>query len=103
MTRKLKAALIAGAGLAAIAGGGAGIALATGGDDGSDKPITGSALNKASRVALDHTGGGRVTATELGDEEGYYEVEVKRSDGSQVDVHLDRNFKVLDANADEEG
>jgi hypothetical protein len=103
MNRKLKGTLIAAAGLAALAGGGAGIALATGGDDGSDKPITGSALDRASRAALSHTGGGRVTGTEVGDEEGYYEVEVKRGDGSQVDVHLDRGFRVLDAKADEDG
>ena len=40
-----------------------------------------------------------MTATEVRDEEGYYEVEVTK-DGSEVDVHLDRNFKVLDQSAD---
>jgi uncharacterized membrane protein YkoI len=103
MTRRLKTALIAAAGLAAIGAGGAGIAVATGGDDGRDKPIGDSALDRASRVALDRTGGGRVSGTEVGDEEGYYEVEVTRGDGSKVDVHLDRDFKVLDAKPDEEG
>ncbi len=34
------------------------------------------------------------------DEEGYYEVEVKKTDGSQVDVHLDRNFNLVDSSAD---
>jgi len=58
--------------------------------------IAGSALEKAKSVALQETGRGQVTATEVRDEEGYYEVEVTRSDGSQVDVHLDRNFDVLD-------
>jgi hypothetical protein len=33
--------------------------------------------------------------TEAGDEEGAYEVEVTRADGSQVDVHLDKGFDVL--------
>jgi hypothetical protein len=37
---------------------------------------------------------------EFRDEEGYYEVEVIRDDGSQVDVHLDKNYNVLDAQAD---
>ena len=42
-----------------------------------------------------HTGGGKVTETEVGDEESAYEVEVTRDDGSQVDVQLDRDFKVV--------
>ena len=103
MTGKLKTGLIATGVAAALAAGGASIAVATGGDDdGTDKPITGGALDRAKRVALDHTGGGRVSATEVGDEEGYYEVEVMRDDGSQVDVHLDRNFEVLAEHSDGE-
>ena len=51
-------------------------------------------------VALEEIGGGKVTGTEAGDEEGAYEVEVTSADGSQVDVHLDKSFKVLDAKAD---
>jgi uncharacterized membrane protein YkoI len=73
------------------------------GDDGSGKPITGAALDRASSVALHHAGGGRVSDTEFQDEEGYYEVEVTRSDGSQIDVHLDRNFNVLDSSSDGSG
>jgi uncharacterized membrane protein YkoI len=102
--KKLKHGLIAGASIAALAAGGAAIAGATGGgDDGNGTPITGSALDRAKAVALDQTGGGQVTATELRDEEGYYEVEVRQNDGSQVDVHLDRDFKVLDASGDGNG
>jgi uncharacterized membrane protein YkoI len=101
MKNKLKGALIAGAAIAALAAGGAAIAGATGGsDDGSGTPITGSALDRAKAAALEQTGGGQVTATEARDEEGYYEVEVKKDDGSQVDVHLDRNFNLLDASGD---
>jgi hypothetical protein len=44
-----------------------------------------------------------VTGSEVGDEEGAYEVEVTRDDGSQVDVHLDKNFNVLGTPADNEG
>ena len=80
---------------------GAGVAYATG-DDSSSQP-TGSNIEKAKSIALDHTNGGRVTGTEVGDEEGYYEVEVLREDGSQVDVHLDRDFNVLSTPADHEG
>lgn len=79
----------------------AGVAYANG-DDSSEKQATGPGIEKAKSVALDHTNGGRVSATEVGDEEGYYEVEVIRDDGSQVDVHLDRDFNVLGAQADRE-
>jgi hypothetical protein len=102
MTNKAKRILLAAAAIAALALGGAAIAGATGGGD-DEKPIAGDDLQRASRVALDRTGGGQVTATELGDEEGYYEVEVRRDDGSTVDVHLDRNFNVIDASPDGEG
>jgi hypothetical protein len=43
-----------------------------------------------------------VTATEGDDEEGAYEVEVTRADGSQVDVHLDKSLHVLDQSSDGE-
>jgi uncharacterized membrane protein YkoI len=69
-------------------------------DEATEKPITGSSLEQASQVALTHVGGGEVTDTEVGDEEGFYEVEVTRADGSQVDVHLDRGFDVLGAEGD---
>ena len=98
MKDKAKGVLIAIAAVAALAVGGTAIAGATGGgdDDGTDKAITGQALDRAKAVALDHTGGGKVTGTEAGDEEGAYEVEVTRADGSQVDVHLDKGFNVID-------
>ena len=105
MNDKLKRMLLAVAAVAALGLGGAAIAGATGGgdDDATEKPISGSALDRAKAAALDHTGGGRVTATEVGDEEGYYEVEVTRADGSQTDVHLDRSFHVLGSAADGDG
>ncbi|MEX2247851.1 MAG: hypothetical protein WEC75_14340 [Dehalococcoidia bacterium] len=86
--------------LAAI-GSAAGIAAATGGDD-NESPITGTALEKASAAALAHTGEGSVTETEVGDEDGYYEVEVTLGDGSQVDVHLDAGFNVISSQADDD-
>ena len=69
-------------------------------DEATEKPITGSALERAGQAALAHMGGGEVTETKVGDEEGYYEVEVTRADGSQVDVHLDRDFEVLGTEGD---
>ena len=100
MNRKTR--WIVGAGLAvALVAGATGMAVAAGGDD-HETPITGGALGKASAAALVHTGGGRVTGTEVGDEEGYYEVEVTLPEGSQVDVHLDRAFNVLTTAADQD-
>ena len=80
---------------------GAGVAYATGGET-SEQQATGPGIEKAKSVALEHTNGGRVTGTEIGDEEGYYEVEVTLDDGSQVDVHLDRDLNVLSTPADNE-
>lgn len=100
---KYKRAIPAIAAVAALAGGGAAVAAATGGDDdATERPITGAALDRAGAAALAHTGGGRVTETEAGDEEGAYEVEVTRADGSQVDVHLDAQFDVLGTEGDRE-
>jgi hypothetical protein len=102
MKDKRKGVLIAIAAVAALAVGGATIAGAAGGrdDDATDKAITGRALERATAVALDHTGGGRVTETEAGDVVGDYEVEVTRAAGSQVDVHLDEGFNVINEQSD---
>ena len=80
---------------------GASVAYATGGES-SEQQATGPGIEKAKSVALDHTNGGQVSGTEIGDEEGYYEEEVTLDDGSQVDVHLDRDFDVLSTPADHE-
>jgi uncharacterized membrane protein YkoI len=90
--------LIAIAAVATLAAGGASVAD----DDATDRPISGPALERASAAAIAHTGGGKVSETEVGDEEGAYEVEVTRADGTQVDVHLDAGFKVLSSAADRE-
>jgi uncharacterized membrane protein YkoI len=86
--------IAAGTAVVAAAAVGTGVAVASGGDD-NEAPITGTDLDRASAAALESTGGGRVTETEVGDEESYYEVEVTLDDGSQVDVQLDRGFNVV--------
>jgi uncharacterized membrane protein YkoI len=96
--RRILAVVVVILAAAAIA---AGIAVGAGARD-DEKPIEGPALARASEAALAHTGGGRVTETEVGDEEGFYEVEVTLPDGSQVDVHLDRDFSVLGDESDDE-
>ena len=100
MTKRTKMA-VAGAAALALAAGGVGVAVATGGDD-SEPPIRGAALDKAGAAATKHAGGGRVSDTEVGDEESHYEVEIERPDGSQVDVQLDRDLKVVGHEGDSE-
>jgi uncharacterized membrane protein YkoI len=78
-----------------------GIAIAAGGDD--EQPLTGSTYDRATAAALRHTGGGTVTETETGDGGAAYEVEVRLSDGRQVEVQLDENFRVLGREADDDG
>ena len=98
MTHALKQSILP---LAAVV---LGVAVFAGGgdDDATETPITGTDLQKAIAAALAHTAGGRVTGTEVGDEEGYYEFEVRSDDGSQSDVHLDRDFNFLTTSADDE-
>jgi uncharacterized membrane protein YkoI len=110
MDARFKKGILAAAAVAALGVGGTAIAGGAGDDDGTGKQddgngtaVTGSALDRASRIALDRVGGGHVTGSELQDEEGYYEIEVTRDDGSQVDVHLDSHFNVLNAEGDGAG
>ena len=109
MRRTRIRALVAGAIVVGAGLGGFGVAAATsdGGPDrredqqeGPDQPIPAEDLDRASAAALARTGGGRVTGTEVGDEESYYEVEVTLKDGSQVDVQLDETFHVVAVEGD---
>jgi hypothetical protein len=97
--------VVATAAVVALGGIGAGAAVAAGagGDDAGDTPMSGPALEQATAAALAHTGGGRVTGTEVGDEQSYYEVEVTLAGGDQVDVQLDKNFKVVSSEGDNDG
>ena len=84
---------------AALATGG-GIAWATSGGD--EQPLTGTALERASAAALEHTGGGTVTEAETGDDGAAYGVEVRLRDGSQVEVELDASFNVIGQSSDDD-
>ncbi|MDH3189919.1 MAG: hypothetical protein OEM39_04665 [Acidimicrobiia bacterium] len=68
-----------------------------------DVPITGPNLDKATSAALDYLGEGRVTGTEIEDEESYYEVEVTLDNGRQVDVQLDEQFNIVGSEQDGTG
>lgn len=101
MRRKTRIALAASVITVTVGAVGAAVVNAAGGDDGGT-PITGTDLERASAAALAQTGQGRVTGTEVGDEDSYYEVEMTLDDGSQVDVQLDSAFVVVKTMADSE-
>jgi uncharacterized membrane protein YkoI len=94
-----RARWIAAAGLAvAIAGG---VAAASAAGD-SDQELTGPTRDRAVAAALDATGGGTVLETEVGDDNAAYGVEVRLPDGRQVEVNLDKNFKVIGQEPDDD-
>ena len=60
----------------------------------AEKPVTGDAATQAQTAAVNSVGGGtagEVTTDFTGDG---YEVTVTKTDGSQVEVHLDSSFNV---------
>ncbi|MGH8912771.1 MAG: hypothetical protein ACRDVD_09670 [Acidimicrobiia bacterium] len=71
--------------------------------EGPDVAISGADLDRATAAALAYLGEGRVTGTEVGDEESYYEVEVTLDGGRQVDVQLDKSFNVVGSEGDRDG
>jgi hypothetical protein len=93
LTPKRIAVVLASASL--LTAGAVGGAFAVAGDDARERPIPAADLEHAERVALEETGGGTVTGTEVGDEESKYEIEVTLANGSQVDVQLDGDFEVV--------
>ncbi len=108
MKRSTTIAAAAAVALGGVAAAGLTVANAASGDDGpeddgADTAITGEALQRASEVALAHTGGGRVTGSEIDDEESKYEIEVTLDNGDQVDVQLDEHFNVVGSENDGSG
>ncbi len=98
--------IIAAAAFALAAGGGAAIAGATGGGDDDDRDgqvRDRSVAASAGDAALKAAGGGQVTEVERADEGASgYEVEVRRSDGSYVEVALDDEFGVVSVERDDD-
>jgi Peptidase propeptide and YPEB domain len=97
--RTLVVAAVA-AGVLAI-GAGAGIARTAGG---TDEHVTGPAAAKAAAAAVEAAGGGKAVEVEYqdGDGAGVYEVEVRRPDGTQLEVHLNGQFEPVGTAADDD-
>jgi hypothetical protein len=77
--------------------------VAAPGDGDSDEPLRGSELEQASAAALKHTGGGTVVDSEVGDDGAAYGIEIRRADGSQVEISLDSDFNVIGQERDDDG
>ena len=99
MTPK-RTAVVAAAIAALTVGAIGGASALSGDDDSTERSIPAADRDQAERAALAETGGGRVTGTEVDDEESKYEVEVTLDDGSQVDVQLDEDFTVVGTESD---
>jgi uncharacterized membrane protein YkoI len=102
MSRNAK--LLAAAGSAVVlAAGGVEIAQAVNGGD-SEKQATGAEAERAKRAAVKTVGGGRVVGVEREDDgRAGWEVEVLRSGGQQLEVHLSPDLERVGLEADDDG
>jgi len=131
MADKLKGILIAMAAVAVLAIGGVAIATATSGDEPAqparvaaqetenetgeneaeenesdeneaDEQASGPRADAAARAAREAVGGGKVLEVEIADDGmSGFEVEVKRPDGSYVEVNLDEDLQVVGTESDD--
>lgn len=99
MSRTVKWWMVA-ASAVAVVGLAAGFGFAA--SDRDDQPLEGTQFEQASRVALEATGGGVVVDSEAGDGDAAFEIEIRRPDGSQVEVRLDSDFVVLGTEPDDD-
>ena len=87
---------------ALAAGGVVAVQAVAGGDDG-DKQATGAGAEKAKAAALQLIPGGTANAVERDGENGAtWEVEVRKPDGSTVDVRLDAGYQKVVIEGDSE-
>jgi hypothetical protein len=64
--------------------------------EGAEKPVTGANATKAQAAAVKAVGSGRAGAVTTDMTQTGYELTVTKSDGSKVEVHLDKSFNVHD-------
>jgi hypothetical protein len=94
--------VITGTAVLALAAGGAGAAVAVGSGH-EDNGAHGPGANKAKAAAVGLYPGGHANAVERDSEDGAtWEVEVRKPDGSTVDVRLDQSYKLVVAEPDGE-
>lgn len=79
-----------------------GVSLASGADDDEGGSLPVDARDRAVAAALASTGGGEVLEVEPGDDGAAFEVEIRRPDGTVVEIELDDAFAVI-GRADDDG
>lgn len=95
--------LIAGVAAVVLAGGAVGATGAFAGGDDGERQATGPGADRARAAALKLVPGGTATAVERDSEKGAtWEVEVRRADGSSVDVRLDASYQKVAIDSDSE-
>jgi hypothetical protein len=88
--------------VAAVVAGG--VAVASGGDEPGSGNVSQAQGDRATRAALQATGGGHANSVERDSENGAtWEVEVTKKDGATVDVRLDQSYRVVVIEGDHEG
>ena len=100
---KQRTRIVGGALVIGMVAGGAGLAVAASGDADQDRPLAATDLERATTAALDHTGGGVVIDSEVGDDGAAFSVEIRLDDGRVVEVNLDDRFQVVGYQQDEDG
>jgi hypothetical protein len=99
----MRKTVIIGAAALAVAVAGVGVAQAVGGDDEGEGRATGAAADKPRAAALRLVPGGTANAVERDSEKGAtWEVEVRKPDGSVVDVRLDADLNKVAIDSDSE-
>jgi hypothetical protein len=94
---------IVGGAILVLAAGGAGAAIAIGNGQEDESGAHGPGADQAKAAALALIPGGHANAVERDSENGAtWEVEVRKPDGSSVDVRLDQNYRLVVAEADGE-
>ncbi|MBO9521149.1 MAG: PepSY domain-containing protein [Nocardioidaceae bacterium] len=102
MRKRTKVSIVAAVLVAGSVGAGGAAIAGNGGDD--EGHVTGQQAEQAKAAALKATGGGHANAVERDSENGAtWEVEVKKPDGTQVDVRLDADYRVVVIEPDGEG
>jgi uncharacterized membrane protein YkoI len=93
--------VIVGGSILALAAGGAGAAVAIGNSGDDEGGASGPGADQAKAAALKLYPGGQANSVERDSENGAtWEVEVRKADGSTVDVRLDQSYRLVVAEAD---
>lgn len=93
--------LIGGAAVVAVVAGGGAYAIADGTKE-KEKPLTTAETTKAEKAATAEVNGRVLYVEYEEDYGGGYEVEMQKKDGSEVEVYLDKSFKVAGVESDED-